>query len=599
MGRKSRAKHVAKPPTISAYSNKKEMDRLVQKLLNTCVKPTTRKNEWENYLEIQYLVERIRQFQNSSKLFSGNREENLPVFLNWLKENGANFDNVVIEKYGGKYGFGVKATKDLKRDDEVLQVPYNIMMTSENAAESYLADFIESRKMLLEMPNISLALFLHCEKQKPDSFYKPYIDVLPTEYNTTLYFSIKEMECLKGTPALTTAISQYKSIARQYGMFFNLMHGDTIMPEVAKIPLAARNEFTYDAYRWAVSSVSTRLNRIAIVSKEDKEEMCKHNGSCHDHHVKDSTLALIPLWDMMNHSLGQISTDCDPTSKLCKSYAMQDFKEGEQVTIFYGSRSNVGFLVYNGFVVEKNPYDRVDIQLGVSPNDKLYQKRLKLLERLRIQPSGSFHIYTMVDNLPASPELLAFLRIFHMTEEELDAWYSREIFGANGLKDIYMPNTRPIESDLKVWKFLENRTDLLLRGFKKTEEVEEKLLSDPEISDRMKLAIQIQRETKRILESCREFCHNFSLDGPFREKLLSSYVPDYGTMPVKHAPLAEEEGGERDTDADLELLSKVVEENKENERDVDSDMKKTDNLNNDSEENISRISIANGKKEPQ
>nr|XP_039260368.1 actin-histidine N-methyltransferase-like [Styela clava] len=585
MGRKSRSKHVAKPPAISAYSNKKEMDRLVQKLLNTCVKPTTRKDEWENYLEIQFLVERIRQYQNS-KPFSGNREEKLPLFVDWLKLNGVNMQDIVLENYGGEYGIGVKAAKDIKMDDEILQVPYKLMLTSEKAEESYLVDLIKSRKMLIEMPNISLALYLHCERLNPESFYKPYIDVLPKEYNTTLYFSPNEMEALKGTSAFSTAISQYKSIARQYGMFFNLMHGGTAMPEVEKIPLTAKNEFTYDAYRWAVASVSTRLNRIAILTKEEKQELCKHGGSCHDHHAKDSTLALIPMWDMINHSLGQISTDCDPTLKVCKSYAMQDFKSGEQIKIFYGARSNVGFLVYNGFVVENNPYDRVDIQLGVSSNDKLYKKRVQLLERLRIHSRGSFHIFAMVENLPTSPELLAFLRVFHMNEEELDSWYEKDLFGANGLKDIYMPNTRPIEADLKCWKYLENRAELLVRGFKKTE-VEEEIFSNPEVSERMKLAIRMQRETRRVLESCQEFCCNFALDGPFREKLLGSSMPDYGTLATSVAPPTEEEGCERDTDADIQLLSKVTAENMISEKNLtETDLKKNEISNQTEEINL-------------
>lgn len=55
---------------------------------------------------------------------------------------------------------------------------------------------------------------------------------------------------------------------------------------------------------------------------------------------------------------------------------MRDFSEGEQVTIFYGARSNADFVVYNGFVCENNLYDRVEIPIGES---RIYEWKIKLI----------------------------------------------------------------------------------------------------------------------------------------------------------------------------------------------------------------------------
>jgi histone-lysine N-methyltransferase SETD3 len=56
--------------------------------------------------------------------------------------------------------------------------------------------------MLQHMPNVALSLLLLIEKFKPDSFWKPYITVLPTEYTTVLYFKTNELLELKGSPSL-------------------------------------------------------------------------------------------------------------------------------------------------------------------------------------------------------------------------------------------------------------------------------------------------------------------------------------------------------------------------------------------------------------
>jgi hypothetical protein len=56
--------------------------------------------------------------------------------------------------------------------------------------------------MLQQMPNVALSLLLLIEKIKPDSFWKPYIAILPTEYTTVLYFKSVELLEMKGSPSL-------------------------------------------------------------------------------------------------------------------------------------------------------------------------------------------------------------------------------------------------------------------------------------------------------------------------------------------------------------------------------------------------------------
>jgi histone-lysine N-methyltransferase SETD3 len=58
---------------------------------------------------------------------------------------------------------------------------------------------MEKDPVIRSMPNILLSLFLLYEKYVTGdaSFWKPYIDILPSSYDTVLYFSIEDMSLLK------------------------------------------------------------------------------------------------------------------------------------------------------------------------------------------------------------------------------------------------------------------------------------------------------------------------------------------------------------------------------------------------------------------
>ena len=83
-------------------------------------------------------------------------------------------------------------------------------------------------------------------------------------------------------------------------------------PGLSDVP-ALISLFSLDYCRWAVSSVMTRQNQSPT---EDGSRV---------------TLALIPLWDMCNHTSGLITTGYNLEDDRCECVALQDFRAGEQV----------------------------------------------------------------------------------------------------------------------------------------------------------------------------------------------------------------------------------------------------------------------------
>ncbi|KTF75010.1 hypothetical protein cypCar_00045981, partial [Cyprinus carpio] len=231
---------------------------------------------------------------------------------------------------------------------------------------------------------------------------------------------------------------------------------------------------------WAVSSVMTRQNQIPTA-----------DGS-------RVTLALIPLWDMCNHTNGLITTGYNLEDDRCECVALKDYKEGEQIYIFYGTRSNAEFVIHNGFFFEGNAHDRVKIKLGVSKSERLYAMKAEVLARAGIPASSVFALHC--SEPPITAQLLAFLRVFCMTEEELRDY----LVGDHAINKIFtLGNTEfPVswENEIKLWTFLETRAALLLKTYKTTAEEDRSMLEKPDLSLHSRTAIKLRLAEKEILE---------------------------------------------------------------------------------------------------
>ncbi|OWR43006.1 putative SET domain containing 3, partial [Danaus plexippus plexippus] len=176
--------------------------------------------------------------------FLQQRRKELAVLVDTLLKLTSTFQStgVEISEFDG-YGFGLKATKDFSERSLILTVPGKVMMSEKDPKASDLSEFINIDPLLQNMPNVTLALFLLLEKNNPNSFWKPYIDVLPEKYSTVLYFNSEELAELRPSPVFESSLKLYRSIVRQYAYFYNKIH--TIDLPVLK---NLQDIFTFDNY---------------------------------------------------------------------------------------------------------------------------------------------------------------------------------------------------------------------------------------------------------------------------------------------------------------------------------------------------------------
>ncbi|CAH2248057.1 jg12750 [Pararge aegeria aegeria] len=254
MGRKVQSKQNSRKRNSKegnkfVQQRRKELSILVDKLLKlTTIFQATQYStvaiSWEHHLQIEAIIKEIVNIENSAtKVARNHRKLNLEKYVNWLHEHGAKFEGVEISEFDG-YELGLKATKDFAEGSLILTVPTKVMMTEKNANESDLGPFINVDPLLQNMPNITLSLFLLLEKSTPDSFWKPYFDVLPEKYSTVLYFTSEELQEIRPSPAFESSLKLYRNIARQYAYFYNKIHTSDI-PVLKNL----QDIFTFDNYR--------------------------------------------------------------------------------------------------------------------------------------------------------------------------------------------------------------------------------------------------------------------------------------------------------------------------------------------------------------
>lgn len=138
------------------------------------------------------------------------------------------------------------------------------------------------------------------------------------------------------------------------------------------------------------------------------------------------------------------------------------------------------------------------IKLGVSKSDRLYAMKAEVLARAGIPTSSVFALH--FTEPPISAQLLAFLRVFCMTEEEL----KDHLLGDSAIDRIFtLGNSEfPVswDNEVKLWTFLEDRASLLLKTYKTTIEEDKSVLKNQDLSVRAKMAIKLRLGEKEILE---------------------------------------------------------------------------------------------------
>jgi hypothetical protein len=277
------------------------------------------------------------------------------------------------------------ALRDLQPSELFVRAPRHIMLSSESAMQSSLADFFKRDPLCYQNPSTMLSLHLAAERRRNDSFWRPYLDALPTlEWcfqQLPPFFSRARLELFRGTSIVAAAHNLLRGFVRQY-VYLRL-----VLPSSHfAVPLC------WTEWVWAVGTMISRQNKIP------------------NRELTHAAIALIPPWDFANHSAEaevpdtplaedseqspNVGTTFNQEQHCLESYCPPPgVKAGSPIPIFYGPRSNSQLFLYQGFALPHGTrFDRAPCRMSLPLDDPLLKMKHSLLKQLKLTDGNTYDI---------------------------------------------------------------------------------------------------------------------------------------------------------------------------------------------------------------
>jgi histone-lysine N-methyltransferase SETD3 len=256
----------------------------------------------------------------------------------------------------------------------------------DDARSSEIGRLLETHAQFDDERTYLLAFILQEKERGADSFWKPFVDILPKSFPTHPFFFHKDE--------------------------FTLLHGSFAhgMVEYQRTKLASRHaelcqhvpgfqRFTLEQFIWAHFAVVSRTFSVM------------QGGSI--------VTCMVPLADMINdgrpaNTRWALSAD----EQFFEVHVTEPIARGQEVLTTYGSRHNLHLLVQYGFVHEPNEHDEVMLIFSLLLEDPLTEEKQRLLKLSNPHEPRSYKLPRKFDP-KLMGEVLSFLRIAHAGAGEL------------------------------------------------------------------------------------------------------------------------------------------------------------------------------------
>jgi histone-lysine N-methyltransferase SETD3 len=262
------------------------------------------------------------------------------------------------------------------------------------------------------------------DRKNPDSFFKPYYDVLPpTLHNMPIFWDGDELRYLEGSYLLTQIDERNQAIESDYAA-------------ICELDPTFANVCTVDDFKWARMCVCSRNFGLVV------------NGV--------RTAALVPYADMLNHYRPrETKWQFDDSSQSFTVTAIQTIGSGLEVYDSYGQKCNHRFLLNYGFSVENNEEpdgfnpNEVPVLLELKADDPYYEQKMAFWRRE--STSHYRRVRVCISDNENTRLMLALLRIIEADRDELGMLMSSPDGSNAGYRSVYNAQTPiSVRSELKV-----------------------------------------------------------------------------------------------------------------------------------------------------
>lgn len=345
-----------------------------------------------------------------------------------------------------------------------MYIPKAHIITLEMAKAAPIgAKMVAANLNLLSPKHCFLSSFLLQERKKQDSFWWPYLNILPKYFSSfPIFYTEEEKAMLAGSPFLDTVNEKLADIEVDYRAICE------VAPEFEEFPI---EEFS--KMRMAVSS---RIFGMDI-------DEVKTDG-------------FVPLADMLNHRRPrQTSWTYDQAKDGFIIEALEDIQRGEEVLDSYGRKCNYRFLLNYGFINRDNDADEYPLKLSLNPDDQFYEAKRNL-----VTAQEPFTVRIMADTKEkAFEELFGLLRFIEFDDMRRMAELIQECSDpeTNVFKPTLMPRIS-VENEKRALLRLKALMEACLSLYPTTIEQDVELL-ETELTENQRNIVLIRKGEKVIL----------------------------------------------------------------------------------------------------
>ncbi|KAI4339381.1 hypothetical protein MLD38_024332 [Melastoma candidum] len=394
----------------------------------------------------------------------------LDTFWDWLRSEG-----VVTPKTPAKpalvpEGLGLVATRDIGRNEVVIEVPKKLWINPDTVAESEIGNVCAGLK-----PWVGVALFLLRERKLAGESFKwrHYMEILPEFTDSTVFWSEEELAEIQGTQLLSTTLGVKELVKSE----FEKVEQEVLQPNPKLFPSA----ITLEDFLWAFGILRSRaFSRL-----------------------RGQNLVLVPVADLINHDPSITTEDYAYEIKggglfsrdlLFSLRSPVPVKAGEQVMIQYDlNKSNAELALDYGFIESRTERNAYTLTLAISEADPFFGDKLDIAE---LNGLGETAYFDVVSGSPLPPAMLPFLRLVALGGT--DAFLLESLFRNTVWDHLQLPVSR--DNEELICRVVRDACRSALSGYHTTLEEDNKLEEGRDLTPRMKIAVGVRAGEKRVLQ---------------------------------------------------------------------------------------------------
>eukprot|EP00759_Apiculatamorpha_spiralis_P053224 PhF_6_TR6130/c0_g1_i1/m.9085/K19199/SETD3; histone-lysine N-methyltransferase SETD3 len=395
--------------------------------------------------------------------------ERIERFNTWFKEHyEARTANKLKVKVGpakdGSMRMGVYATEKIRPEDSYLKIPMKLVIMVNGIYHDEPMGTILRRNYKGDHQMVLLLYLMYERFANGQSFWNPYLDLLPTDHDIPMYFSDQDMALLKGTDIPDKAKHDLNDARTKYNAAKKLFQDN--YPDVFPMEY-----FTWDNYKWALGILNTRMIWW------------------------DFEPHLVPMLDMINCKEGPAPGVVARPHRTFSEHvyavtkAPWGFNVGDEVFENYG-QNNPYYFYSHGFVLQPNSVDCASLNIPGPKNKEMSElfRKYELYRAERCIAPDSVRI----------DGLLPTVRVLAMRKSEMRELKNR--------KDWNVRNMFSRENERNAWELIVKVCNDMLEGFETSWKEDQEILNRNSLVDnsgpltfRQTMAITYRMEQKKLL----------------------------------------------------------------------------------------------------